>query len=102
MNRPVMNPIPNYNPLEHLPVLCTTRREFLEKTGMGYGAMCLASILGTGVLTGSHAEAAVSGAKSRSPLVPKQPHFPVKAKRVIHIFASGGPSHVDTWDPKPL
>jgi hypothetical protein len=97
-----MNPIPNYNPLEHLPILCTTRREFLEKTGMGYGAMCLASILGAGVLTGNQAEAAVSGTKSRSPLVPKQPHFPAKAKRVIHIFASGGPSHVDTWDPKPM
>ena len=97
-----MNPIPNYNPLEHLPVLCTTRREFLEKTGMGYGAMCLASVLGAGALTGSEAEAAVGAVKSRGPLAPKAPHFPVKAKRVIHIFASGGPSHVDTWDPKPM
>jgi Protein of unknown function (DUF1501) len=97
-----MNSIPNYNPLEHLPILCTTRREFLEKTGMGYGAMCLASLFGVGALTGSQAEAAVGGAKSRGPLAPKQPHFPAKAKRVIHIFASGGPSHVDTWDPKPM
>jgi hypothetical protein len=98
-----MNSIPNYNPLEHLPILCTTRREFLEKTGMGYGAMCLASIFGVGALTGSQAEAAVGGApKVRGPLSPKQPHFPAKAKRVIHIFASGGPSHVDTWDPKPM
>ena len=96
-----MNPIPNYNPLEHLPVLCTTRREFLEKTGMGYGAMCMASVLGAGMLTGSRAEAAVAG-QAKGPLAPKQPHFPAKAKHVIHIFASGGPSHVDTWDPKPL
>jgi hypothetical protein len=36
-----------------------------------------------------------------SPLAPKPPHFPAKAKRVLHIFAVGGPSHVDTWDPKP-
>ncbi len=90
-----MNSIPNYNPLEHLPVLCTSRREFLEKTGMGYGAMCLASILG------GTAGAATAGV-AKGPLAPKLPHFPVKAKRVIHIFASGGPSHVDTWDPKPL
>jgi hypothetical protein len=34
-------------------------------------------------------------------LLPKQPHFAPKAKRVIHIFANGGPSHVDTFDPKP-
>jgi hypothetical protein len=90
-----MNPIPDYNPLEHLPILCTSRREFLEKSGMGYGAMCLASILGA-----SAGAAPVGTAKG--PLAPKKPHFPVKAKRVIHIFASGGPSHVDTWDPKPL
>ena len=96
-----MNPTPNYNPLEHLPVLCTTRREFLEKTGMGYGAMCMASVLAGTALTGSRAEAAVA-AGTKSPLAPKQPPFPAKAKHVIHIFASGGPSHVDTWDPKPM
>ena len=36
-----------------------------------------------------------------NPLMPRQPHFPGKAKQVIHIFANGGPSHVDTFDPKP-
>ena len=36
-----------------------------------------------------------------SPLAPRAPHFPARAKRVIHIFANGGPSHVDTFDPKP-
>jgi hypothetical protein len=93
-------PIPNYNPLEHLPTLCTSRREFLEKTGMGYGALCLASIFGMGALADSRAEATVAGA-GKGPLAPKAPHFPVKAKRVIHIFASGAPSQMDTWDPKP-
>ena len=39
---------------------------------------------------------------SNSPLAPHAPHFPAKAKRVIHIFANGGPSHVDTFDPKPI
>jgi len=37
-----------------------------------------------------------------SPLSPKSPQFPARAKRVIHIFANGGPSHVDTFDPKPM
>ena len=36
-----------------------------------------------------------------APLAPKAPHFPGKAKRVIHFFLNGGPSHVDTFDPKP-
>src|SRR3982751_5289507 len=36
-----------------------------------------------------------------NPLAPRQPHFAAKAKHVIHIFAPGGPSHVDTFDPKP-
>src|SRR5205085_319431 len=40
-------------------------------------------------------------AEGFSPLAPKDPHFPAKAKRVVHIFASGAPSQVDTWDPKP-
>lgn len=61
---------------------------------MGYGAMCLATLLG------SRAEASPGAAES--PLAPKRAHFPAKAKYVIHIFASGGPSHVDTWDPKPM
>ena len=41
------------------------------------------------------------GPKTAESLAPKSPQFPVKAKAVIHIFAEGGPSHVDTWDPKP-
>jgi hypothetical protein len=92
-----MNQLPNYNPLEHLPILCSSRREFLERTGMAYGAMCLASMFGAN----ASAAATIGATGSKSPLAPRAPHFPAKAKRVIHIFASGGPSHVDTWDPKP-
>ncbi len=97
-----MNSIPNYNPAEHTPTLddlCFTRRQFLERTGMGYGAMCLASVLGGSLRGASRAQAGLVG--SLNPLAPRAPHFPVKAKSVIHIFASGGPSQVDTWDPKP-
>ena len=65
-----------------------SRREFLGRTGMGMGGLTLATMLGDAF-----------GASN--PLAPRQPHFPAKAKHVIHIFAAGGPSHVDTWDPKP-
>ncbi len=90
---------------EHTPSLkdiIFTRREFLERTGMGFGAMSLASILGVGF--GGKASAATTAptaVKLSNPLAPKEPHFPAKARAVIHIFAEGGPSHVDTWDPKP-
>ena len=76
-----------------------TRREFLEKTGMGMGALSIASILGMGA-NGRRSRHAASAARFR-PLSPKQPQFKVKAKAVIHLFASGAPSQVDTWDPKP-
>ena len=66
---------------------------------MGFGALSLASLLGP-ELFGTNVLAAPSVA-SASPLSPKQPHFAAKAKHVIHIFAEGAPSHVDTWDPKP-
>ena len=87
---------------EHTPTLndlISTRREFLERTGMGFGAMSLASILGLGF--GNAANAATATGKVLGPLAPKAAPNPAKAKAVIHIFASGGPSHVDTWDPKP-
>src|SRR5258708_3372287 len=75
-----------------------SRREFLEKTGMGFGALSLASIFG---LTGGALGATESTSKAITPLSPKQPHFKAKAKAVIHLFAAGAPSHVDTWAPKP-
>ena len=55
--------------------------------------------LGLGGLAGA---AAGSDVPLLSPLAPKAPHFAPKAKRVIHLFMNGGPSHVDTFDPKPM
>src|SRR2546428_11095380 len=79
---------------EHLTL---TRREFLCRCGMGMGAVSLAGLFGNlGFLQPAGAAEGFT-----SPLAPKAPHFPAKAKRVIHIFANGGPSHVDTFDPKP-
>ncbi len=69
-----------------------SRREMLQRSGMGFGALGLASLLQDGVL---------SAADTLNPLTPKQPQFPGKAKRVIHLFMNGGPAHMDTFDPKP-
>src|SRR5688572_24450507 len=73
-----------------------TRRDFLCRCGMGMGALGLGALFAAP--SGLHGQ---SAAQSLSPLAPKAPHFPAKAKRVIHIFLNGGPSHVDTFDPKP-
>jgi hypothetical protein len=51
-----------------------------------------------------HAETAPSvadAARASNPLAPRPPHFPAKAKHIIHVYLNGGPSQVDTWDPKP-
>ena len=74
-----------------------TRRQLLQRAGMGFGALSLAALEGMDFLPGTTSHAA----SSLSQLAPKEPHFPVKAQRVVHIFAQGAPSHVDTWDPKP-
>lgn len=61
------------------------------------GTLGLAGLLGdTGVLVPT-----AKGADAGQSLAPKQPHFAPRAKRVIHFFLNGGPSHVDTFDPKP-
>jgi hypothetical protein len=65
---------------------------------MGMGALSLASFFG-GVEPLAASAQGVTG--YATPLSPKFPHFPGKAKRVIHLFMNGGPSHVDTFDPKP-
>lgn len=75
-----------------------TRRDLLSRGAMGMGAMALASLVGGGDAFGD--VPVPSGSPGGLP-VPGQPHFPAKAKCVIHLFLSGGPSHVDTFDPKP-
>ncbi|MCB1207117.1 MAG: DUF1501 domain-containing protein [Verrucomicrobiae bacterium] len=61
------------------------RRDFLEKSGTGLGLIALAPLL-------RGAESKRSGGLT---------HHPARAKRVIHLFMHGGPSHMDLWDPKP-
>ena len=72
-----------------------SHRELLAKSGFGFGLMALAYLLG------QEAALAVDPALVLNPLAPKPPHFPAKAKSVIFVFMQGGPSQVDTFDPKP-
>ena len=74
-----------------------TRRQFLSRVGLGLGALSLASVIDP---LSAFADSPASGSGGNL-LLPRAPHFPGKAKAVIHIFAQGAPSHVDTWDPKP-
>ena len=73
-----------------------TRRQFLQRFGMGFGALSLASLLGPELLLTNSASA-----EEISSLAPRTPPLPAKAKHVVHIFAQGAPSHIDTFDPKP-
>jgi hypothetical protein len=72
-----------------------TRRELLCRAGMGMGAIAMSNMVGQAL------GATGDDASSLNPLMPRKPHFKAKAKRVIHLFLNGGPSHVDTFDPKP-
>ena len=65
-----------------------TRREFLWQVGGGFAGLALADLLDT-------------EARAASPLAAKHPHFPAKAKHCVFLFMNGGPSQVDTFDPKP-
>jgi Protein of unknown function (DUF1501) len=70
-----------------------SRREMLRRCGTGLGSLALAQLLG---------EAAPASAAAESSLAPRPAHFAPRARRLVHIFANGGPSQVDTFDPKPL
>jgi hypothetical protein len=69
-----------------------SRREFIRDACCGFGGVALASLL--------HDEQA--RAQAPNPLAPKSPHAPARARAVIFLFMAGGPSHLETFDPKPL
>jgi len=74
-----------------------SRREVLCRIGGGFGTLALASVFAdAGLLAAPGA-----GSRATNPLAPRPPHFPARAKRLIFLFMNGGPSHVDTFDPKP-
>ena len=66
-----------------------TRRHALRSMGTGMGLLALPGLL--------EAKSPVAN----NPLAPKPSHFRPRAKHIIHIYLNGGPSQVDTWDPKP-
>src|SRR5947209_1837725 len=74
-----------------------TRRAMLDRCANGFGALALTTLLGEpafgGVLT--------AGTPAENPLAPRPPHFAAKARSVIFLYMDGGPSQVDTFDPKP-
>ena len=72
-----------------LPTL-SSRREWLATAGTGFGALALNALL------------AADKPTATGPLAERKPHFAPKAKSVIFLFMEGGPSHLDTFDPKPL
>jgi hypothetical protein len=83
-----------------MPTFCNTltpvpsRRDLLRVSANGFGLLALANLL-------SDSQAA-EAPPARNPLAVRKPHLPARAKRVIFLFMHGGPSQVDTFDPKPL
>jgi hypothetical protein len=77
----------------HIP-FATSRREFLTQSANGFGALAFSSLLAR--------EAQANDQPLLNPLAPKPPHFVAKAKAVIYLFMVGGPSQMETFDPKPV
>src|SRR6185503_17905733 len=70
-----------------------TRRSFFKRVGAGIQGAALLHLFGQNLLADEK--------RAASSLLPQPPHFPAKAKSVIHLFMNGGPSQVDLFDPKP-
>lgn len=74
-----------------------SRRQALKATGTGFGYLALAGLLGQNASASPpHRQRSIPG-----PLIPKTPHFPARAKRIIFLFMQGAISQMDTWEYKP-
>src|SRR6056297_873210 len=73
-----------------------TRRRLLETSAVGFGNLALTALINR------VAGAENGGIANASPLAAKTPHLQPRAKRIVFLFMKGGPSHVDTFDPKPM
>src|SRR4051812_11987400 len=69
-----------------------SRREWLASAGTGFGALALNSLVGQESY----------GAEAPKPSAARKPHHPATAKACIFLFMEGGPSQMDTFDPKPM
>ncbi|QDV35296.1 DUF1501 domain-containing protein [Tautonia plasticadhaerens] len=81
--------------MDRSPSPLSTRRQLLKTSAVGFGHLALAALLA------DEARARPPEADAADPLAPRAPHFEARAKRVIFLFMKGGPSHLDTFDPKP-
>ena len=77
-----------------------SRRDFLRRAGCGFGLIALRSLLGRDSLLAATRDTQPTP-RFTNPLAPKSPHFAPRARNVIFLFMSGGPSHVDLFDSKP-
>src|SRR5262249_52663414 len=71
-----------------------SRRQMLKTTACGFAYLALASL--------ANQQSAAGPTSYQTPLAPKAPHVTPRAKRIIFLYMNGGPSHVDTFDHKPL
>ena len=76
-----------------------TRREMLARCANGFGAIALTALMADKAFGG--AVRSGDSVNPLNPLAPRKPHFSPKAKNVIFLYMDGGPSQVDTFDPKP-
>ena len=80
----------------------TNRRDFLKKAGAGFGLLALADLLqDDGLLAADESSLNSQLSTANSPMAPRQPHYPARAKSIIWLFMEGAPSSVDLFDPKP-
>jgi hypothetical protein len=77
----------------HVPAF-RSRRDFLRLAGGGFGALALSAML-------AEEARGEKASDPADPFAPRKPHFDTKARACIFLFMEGGPSHIDTFDPKP-
>src|SRR6516164_5045268 len=90
--------VPNHTPCGR------TRREFLWQVGGGFAGLALIDLLSRDGFFANKAQASGEAApvgEAGYPLAPKPAQFLPRAKRAVFLFMNGGPSQVDTFDPKP-
>jgi hypothetical protein len=78
-----------------------TRRDMLLRCANGFGALALAALLREPAFGARLGDATGDTGSPKCPLQPRSGHFPAKARSVIFLYMDGGPSQVDTFDPKP-
>ena len=76
------------------PAPLLSRRVMLQRSGAGFGYLALSALLAK--------HSAIGGEQAGSAIAARAAHFPARAKRVVFLLMKGGPSQVDTFDPKPL